>query len=65
MLKDTGGQAFPIFKDKHEFQGFMQDAEYHKGMTLRDYFKSSIMTGFASQIPYKENCLSSRWNNGW
>jgi len=34
MIKDTGGPAFPAFKEQSD------------GMTLRDYFAAKAMQGF-------------------
>lgn len=53
MTKDTGGQAFP---DALTFN--------QKGMTLRDYFQSNIMNGFASQMPMKDIVAISEGTKG-
>ena len=39
MTKDTGGPAFPVVIPLD------QSAEFHMGMTLRDYFAAKAMQG--------------------
>lgn len=46
---DNSPQAFPI-----EWSRKRPEYLREYGMTLRDYFRSDIMSGFASQMSYKD-----------